>query len=254
MERLAAIGAPVAFEDVAARAAGAIGRPHVADALVAAGHARDRQDAFDRYLADGGPARRAPRGPRPARGDRAWCAASGGAPVLAHPGIAAAWAPGELAAFVQPPRAPGAWRGIEVHRPEHTPERRGAYAELARRNRTRRDRRLRLPPPRTTALRPGDTGDPPLPARRHRPAAPGPRGAASGTVTGMTTATDTAPSGPRAAGVHWDLSPLVADADAARALLAEALERCRAFEARYRGALRRRWTAPPWPRPSPSWP
>ena len=39
-----------------ARAAGAIGRPHVADALVAAGHARDRQDAFDRYLGDGGPA------------------------------------------------------------------------------------------------------------------------------------------------------------------------------------------------------
>ena len=29
-------------------AGGAIGRPHVADALVAAGHARDRQDAFDR--------------------------------------------------------------------------------------------------------------------------------------------------------------------------------------------------------------
>ncbi|WP_217912912.1 M3 family oligoendopeptidase [Miltoncostaea marina] len=53
----------------------------------------------------------------------------------------------------------------------------------------------------------------------------------------MTTATDTTPSGPRAAGVHWDLSPLVADAAQARERLAAALERSRAFEARYRGAL-----------------
>ena len=53
----------------------------------------------------------------------------------------------------------------------------------------------------------------------------------------MTTATDTAPSGRRAAGIHWDLSPLVADADEARRRLADGLERCRAFEARYRGAL-----------------
>jgi oligoendopeptidase F len=53
----------------------------------------------------------------------------------------------------------------------------------------------------------------------------------------MTTATGTAPSGPRAAGIHWDLSPLVADADEARRRLAEGLGRCRAFEARYRGAF-----------------
>ena len=33
-----------------------VGRPHIADALIAAGHVRDRQQAFDRFLADGGPA------------------------------------------------------------------------------------------------------------------------------------------------------------------------------------------------------
>ena len=33
-----------------------MGRPHIADALVAAGHVRDRKEAFDRFLADGGPA------------------------------------------------------------------------------------------------------------------------------------------------------------------------------------------------------
>ena len=53
----------------------------------------------------------------------------------------------------------------------------------------------------------------------------------------MTTATGTAPSGPRAAGIHWDLSPLIADADEARRRLAESLDRCRAFEARHRGAF-----------------
>ena len=53
----------------------------------------------------------------------------------------------------------------------------------------------------------------------------------------MTTATGTPSTGPRAAGVHWDLSPLVTDADAARARLAASLVRARAFEARYRDAL-----------------
>lgn len=53
----------------------------------------------------------------------------------------------------------------------------------------------------------------------------------------MTTSTESAPAGRRAAGVHWDLSPLLSDADSARALLAASLERCRAFEERYRGAL-----------------
>lgn len=50
--------------------------------------------------------------------------------------------------------------------------------------------------------------------------------------------TDTAPpAGRRAAGVHWDLSPLVTDASEARARLDAAIERARAFESRYRGGL-----------------
>lgn len=42
---------------------------------------------------------------------------------------------------------------------------------------------------------------------------------------------------PHAAGVHWDLSPLADDADAARAGLAEVAQRARAFADRYRGTL-----------------
>jgi oligoendopeptidase F len=52
----------------------------------------------------------------------------------------------------------------------------------------------------------------------------------------MTTSTDTAP-GRRAAGVHWDLSPIVADPDEARRRLEAGLARARAFEETYRGAL-----------------
>ena len=54
--RLNELGVALDYADVEARAAGPVGRPHVAEALVAAGHVGDRQEAFDRYLADGGPA------------------------------------------------------------------------------------------------------------------------------------------------------------------------------------------------------
>lgn len=50
------------------------------------------------------------------------------------------------------------------------------------------------------------------------------------------TTTDTVP-GPRAAGVHWDLSPLVSSADEARSRLDAVLARCREFESRHRGTL-----------------
>jgi oligoendopeptidase F len=51
------------------------------------------------------------------------------------------------------------------------------------------------------------------------------------------TTADLAPSGPRAAGVHWDLSSLAPDAATAGRWMDAALERCRAFEASYRGTI-----------------
>jgi 3',5'-nucleoside bisphosphate phosphatase len=58
LEKLAELGVPVSEAQVMARVGSSpsIGRPHIADALVDAGHVRDRTEAFDRYLADGGPA------------------------------------------------------------------------------------------------------------------------------------------------------------------------------------------------------
>lgn len=160
VERLAEAGAPIDFADVTSRAAGAIGRPHVADALVAAGHARDRQDAFDRYLRDGGPGY-VPHGGLGPREAIALVRDSGGAAVLAHPATLG-MTQKELGSFVQRLRSWGL-AGIEVHRPEHTPERRRAYAELAHRYRLVASGGSDFHRP-GEVLRPGDTGDPPLPA------------------------------------------------------------------------------------------
>ena len=50
-------GVSVTMDDVLRESAGgAVGRPHVARAVVAAGAAKDIRDAFDRYLGDGRPA------------------------------------------------------------------------------------------------------------------------------------------------------------------------------------------------------
>jgi len=52
----------------------------------------------------------------------------------------------------------------------------------------------------------------------------------------MTTA-ETSPSGPNAAGVRWDLSPVLTSADDARAVLNAGIARAQTFESRYRGTL-----------------
>ena len=58
LAKLAELGVPVSEAEVMAQVgeSPSVGRPHVADALIKAGHVRDRQEAFDRFLADGGPA------------------------------------------------------------------------------------------------------------------------------------------------------------------------------------------------------
>jgi 3',5'-nucleoside bisphosphate phosphatase len=58
LAKLDHLGVPVSEAEVMAQVGNSpsIGRPHIADALIKAGHVRDRQEAFDRFLADGGPA------------------------------------------------------------------------------------------------------------------------------------------------------------------------------------------------------
>ncbi len=54
VDRLASAGVPVQIDDVLAEAAGAaLGRPHIARAMIKAGHVADHRDAFDKYLGAG---------------------------------------------------------------------------------------------------------------------------------------------------------------------------------------------------------
>lgn len=156
--RLAELGVPVAFADVRARAAGPIGRPHVADALVAAGHAADRQDAFARFLGDGGPAAVPHEGLDPRAAVRL-VTESGGAAVLAHPRSLDLDARA-LDALVHELRGAGL-RGIEVHRPDHSAAQRDAYGALARRHGLVAAGGSDFHGPGDPE--PGDTGRPPLP-------------------------------------------------------------------------------------------
>lgn len=113
--RLRALGVEVHMDDVLREAgAGAVGRPHVARAVVAAGGARDVREAFDRFLGDGRPANVDK--PRFEAADAiALAHAAGGIAVWAHPGMAG------RRERVEPLAAAGL-DGIEVLHPRHSGE------------------------------------------------------------------------------------------------------------------------------------
>ena len=88
-EKLAALGVPIPIDrliEKAAAAGRAVARPVVARALVEAGHCANLQEAFDRWLADGGGAYVARRGAPPAE-VVGLVARAGGLTSLAHPGL-----------------------------------------------------------------------------------------------------------------------------------------------------------------------
>ncbi len=87
LARLAEIGCPVDAEDLAAAAGdGAVGRPHIGEAMVRRGYVSTIGEAFERYLGRGAPAwvdrRRLSLGHA-----LRLLRASGGLPALAHPGL-----------------------------------------------------------------------------------------------------------------------------------------------------------------------
>jgi predicted metal-dependent phosphoesterase TrpH len=125
---LAGLGAPIDMAGVRARAGGSIGRPHLADALVVAGHATDRTDAFARYLGDDGPAY-VPHQLFDPPSALKMVAEAGGIASLAHP-ASLRLGMGGLEAYTARLRHLGLW-GIEVHRAEHTPEQRDGFARIA---------------------------------------------------------------------------------------------------------------------------
>jgi 3',5'-nucleoside bisphosphate phosphatase len=113
--RLNDLGVRITFEAVLERAAGAaIGRPHVARALVQEGWATDLRDAFDRYLGNGRPAFVAK--DRLTMADAiAMIHRAGGLAVMAHPGRAGTQARLETLAAA-------GMDGVEVLHPSHGAE------------------------------------------------------------------------------------------------------------------------------------
>lgn len=114
LARLAHQGIEVPFEAVE-RAAGpdrvVIGRPHLARALVDAGHASSVYEAFDRLIGDDCDAF-VPTHLLDPVGAVEVVVSGGGIPVWAHP-------PGELVDTLLPPLREAGLRGLEVYRPRN---------------------------------------------------------------------------------------------------------------------------------------
>jgi predicted metal-dependent phosphoesterase TrpH len=118
LDRLAELGYPVGMDEVMAHAEGpSVGRPHIADALVAAGRFRDRDEVFAELLRDGGPAYverdrlTAAEAIELARDQRA-------VPVIAHPATIGAGADDMSSMFGR--LTDIGLGGIEAHHPMHS--------------------------------------------------------------------------------------------------------------------------------------
>jgi len=124
VEMLCSLGATLTMDAVMAQAGpGAVGRPHVARALIAAGWARDQRDAFDRFLGAGRPAFVAKQRLTVSDAIRLVHDA-GGVAVVAHPGRE-----GTLARLEEL-RAAGL-DGVEVRHPGHSAEDEARLGALA---------------------------------------------------------------------------------------------------------------------------
>lgn len=124
---LTAAGYAITLDEVLELSAGgAVGRSHVARALVDRGHAEDVTDAFSRLLGRGKPFYVAKDVRTPLEVLRI-VREAGGVPVLAHPGIT-------RADDLIPELIDAGLAGIEAFHAEHTPEQRERYQALARRH------------------------------------------------------------------------------------------------------------------------
>ena len=130
IDRLQALGVGVGLDDVrrVAGPAAALGRPHVADALVDLGLVASREEAFDRYLSPG----------QPAYVDRyaadldsmiQLVGSAGGVSVLAHPWARQSRAVLTPAALAE--LAAAGLCGVEVDHQDHDPSTRAELGELA---------------------------------------------------------------------------------------------------------------------------
>lgn len=127
VSRLRALGYAIDGEPLLASAAASqgksLGRPQIADALIEAGHARDRNDAFERLLGTGRPAYVQRQGAPPEEVIDLIDSA-GGIVSLAHPGLL------RMDAII-PRLATAGLAALEARHSEHDAETERRYRELA---------------------------------------------------------------------------------------------------------------------------
>lgn len=124
VEKLRGLGVPVRMEAVERHAqGGVIGRPHVAQALVDAGHAATVGEAFAKFIGSDRPGY-VKRDAFSAQEAVQAILNAGGVPVLAHPGRLAD------EAYI-PPLIEAGLQGIECHYPEHSPQQTARYVAIA---------------------------------------------------------------------------------------------------------------------------
>jgi predicted metal-dependent phosphoesterase TrpH len=129
-ERLAELGVPIdvspLLEQASRNDGRTLGRPQVARALIAAGHATDTNDAFERFLAKGRPAFIARAGASVEDVIKVIHDARG-LVSLAHPGLT------EIDARI-PALCDAGLDAIEAYHSDHDPAMRDRYLEMARRH------------------------------------------------------------------------------------------------------------------------
>jgi len=128
VERLQGMGIDITEEDIrgAGESGAVIGRPHVADALVAKGVVGDRNEAFETMLGPGGAAY-VSRYATPLLDGIDLVRAAGGVSVIAHPWGRSRVLTEDALAFL----AERGLTGIEVDHQNHTPEQRESLRGIA---------------------------------------------------------------------------------------------------------------------------
>ena len=125
VERLNELGVNVSFDRVQEIAGGgAIGRPHIARALVESGYAGSMNGAFGKFLVRGAPGYVARHKLTPFQAVD-MVREAGGVAVIAHPGI-------NKHDELIPKLVEAGVQGIEAHHTEHSPIQAKHYAEVAR--------------------------------------------------------------------------------------------------------------------------
>jgi predicted metal-dependent phosphoesterase TrpH len=126
VERLAELKRPVSWERIVEMASGSVGRPHIARAMVEAGHVETIAEAFDRYIGEKGVARI----PRPKLHPVAaleMIHSAGGIGAIAHPRTV-----NKLDNLVKQLVDAGL-AGIEVYAEKYASDRRGEYLDISTR-------------------------------------------------------------------------------------------------------------------------